>query len=128
MLDSLKKWNWVLMLQTQVFSVGQVNEPCIGLIQENLIENSVQDCLSYILIPSGLCELFIAYPKQLCIYLKINICFIYYMTSFFQNILCSSIYLMTCDCVIWCDLLYNSVLFFLFLKSTIYYIEHDGRP
>ena len=33
------------MLQTQVLSVGQVNEPCIGLTQENSIENSVQDCL-----------------------------------------------------------------------------------
>ena len=31
------------VLQTQVFRVEQVNEPCIGLIQENLIENSVQE-------------------------------------------------------------------------------------
>ena len=30
-LDGLKKWNWVLMLQTQVLRVGQVNEPCIGI-------------------------------------------------------------------------------------------------
>ena len=37
------------MLQTQVLRVGQVNEPCIGLTQENLIENSVQNCLPYIL-------------------------------------------------------------------------------
>ncbi len=37
------------MLQTQVFKVGQVDEPCIGLTQENLIENSVQDGLPYIL-------------------------------------------------------------------------------
>ena len=37
------------MLQTQVFRVGQVNEPCIGLTQENSIENSVQDGLPYIL-------------------------------------------------------------------------------
>jgi len=42
------------LLQTQVFRVGQVNEPCIGLTQENLIENSVQDCLPYILKPYGL--------------------------------------------------------------------------
>jgi len=34
------------VLQTQVLRVGQVNEPHIGLIQENSIENSVQDCLS----------------------------------------------------------------------------------
>ena len=28
------------------------------------MENSVQDCLSYILIPNGLCELFLAYPND----------------------------------------------------------------
>ena len=37
------------MLQTQDLRVGQVNKPCIGLIQENLIENFVQTCLPYIL-------------------------------------------------------------------------------
>jgi len=42
------------MLQTQVLRVGQVDEPCIGLTQENLIENSVQNSLSYILKPHGL--------------------------------------------------------------------------
>ena len=41
------------MLQTQVLSVGQVNEPCIRLIQENLIENSIQKHLSYILNYNG---------------------------------------------------------------------------
>ena len=51
------------LLQTQALKVGQVNEPCIGLTQENSIENSVQDCLLYILISNGLCELFLAYPK-----------------------------------------------------------------
>jgi len=30
-LDSLKKWNQVLMLQTQVLRVGQVNKSCIGV-------------------------------------------------------------------------------------------------
>jgi len=29
------------LLQTQVLRVEQVNEPCIGLTQENSIENSV---------------------------------------------------------------------------------------
>ena len=33
----------------------------LGLIQENSIKNSVKDCLSYILIPNGPCELFPAY-------------------------------------------------------------------
>jgi len=44
-----------LMLQTQDLRVGQVNESCIGLIQENSIENSVQDYLSYILKSHSLC-------------------------------------------------------------------------
>jgi len=52
-----------LLLQSQDLRVGQVKEPYIGSIQENLIENSVQDCLPYILIPNGLCELFLTYPK-----------------------------------------------------------------
>ena len=43
------------MLQTQVLKVEQVDESCIGLTQENSIENSVQDSLSYILNPPGLC-------------------------------------------------------------------------
>ena len=43
------------VLQTQVLRVGQENEPCIGLTQENSIENSIQDCLPYILNPPGLC-------------------------------------------------------------------------
>ena len=52
-----------ILLQSQDLRVGQVKEPCIGLTQENLIENSVQDCLPYIPIPNGPCELFLAYPK-----------------------------------------------------------------
>jgi len=51
------------VLQFKDLRVGQRKEPCIGLTQENLIENSVQDCLPYILIPNGLCELFLAYSK-----------------------------------------------------------------
>ena len=43
----------IFLLQTQVLRVEQVNEPCIGLTQENLIENSVQDNLPYILKPHG---------------------------------------------------------------------------
>jgi len=39
------------------------NDPCIRETQENSIENSVQDNLSYIQIPNGLCELILAYPK-----------------------------------------------------------------
>ena len=45
----------VVLLQTQVLRVGQVNEPYIELIQENLIENSIQDCLLFILTLHGLC-------------------------------------------------------------------------
>ena len=43
------------VLQTQVLGVRQVNESCIELIQENSIENSVQDCLPYILKSHGSC-------------------------------------------------------------------------
>jgi len=37
------------LLQLNDLRVGQREESCIGLTQENLIENSVQDCLPYIL-------------------------------------------------------------------------------
>jgi len=44
-----------MMLQTQDLRVDQEKEPFIGFIQENSIENFVQDSLSYILNPHGLC-------------------------------------------------------------------------
>jgi len=46
------------MLQTQILRAGQVNELCIGLTQENSIENSVQECLPYILNDDSLCYYF----------------------------------------------------------------------
>ena len=45
----------VSLLQTQALRVGQVKEPCIGLTQENSIENSVQDSLPYIPWTHGPC-------------------------------------------------------------------------
>ena len=61
------------MLQIKDLRVSQWKESCIGLTQENSIENSVQDCLPYIQIPNGPCKLFLAYPKWLYICLKVNI-------------------------------------------------------
>ena len=43
------------MLQLKDLRIGQWEESCIGLIQENLIENSVQDSLSYISWTPGPC-------------------------------------------------------------------------
>jgi len=51
------------MLQTQNLRVGQANKPCIRLTQENSIENSVQNLLSYILKAHGLYSITLAYPK-----------------------------------------------------------------
>ena len=99
------------VLQLKDLRVGQWKEPCIGLTQENLIESSVQDGLPYIQIPNGLYELFLTYPKRLYICLKVNICFTYCMMSSFQNLLHPSMCHVTCDHVIWCDLLCDSVIF-----------------
>jgi len=55
----------------------------LGLIQENLIENSIQDHLPYIPKTNGPCSTTLAYPKWLCVYLKVNMCYIYYMILFF---------------------------------------------
>ena len=63
MLDSPKKWNQVLMLQFKDLRASQYKEPYLGLIQENLIENSIYNCLPYILKAYGLCYVLLAYLK-----------------------------------------------------------------
>ena len=72
-------WNSCIFLNyicynLQDLKVGQEKEPCIGFTQENSIENSVQDCLPYILKLHGPCQLLLAYPKQLCVCFKIDMC------------------------------------------------------
>ena len=71
------------MLQLKDLRVGQWEESYIGLTQEDLIENFVQDGLPYVQIPNGLCELFLTYPKRPCIYLKVNIHFTHCIISSF---------------------------------------------
>jgi len=115
------------VLQTQALRVGQVKKPCIGLIQENSIENSVQDGLPYIQIPNGLCELFITYPKQPYVCLKINMCFTCCMTSSFHNLLHPSMHHVTCDCVIWCDLLCDSVIVVTLTLTLVLKIENRSK-
>ena len=88
------------VLQLRNLSVGLGEEPCIGFTQENSIENSVQDCLPYIQIPNGLCELFLTYPKRPYVCLKVNMCFPCCMTSSFQNLLPPFMCYVTCDHVI----------------------------
>ena len=51
------------MLQSQDLRVSQEKEPCIGFTQENSIENSVQNYLSYILLAYGPCSTTLAYHK-----------------------------------------------------------------
>jgi len=94
------------MLQIKDLRVGQWKESYIVLTQENSIENSVQDCLLYILIPNGLCELFLAYPKWLCVCLKVNICTTHYMTSSLPE--CPMFFHVSCD--LWlCHLMWPAV-------------------
>jgi len=45
----------LFILQTQDLRVDQEKEPYIGLIQENLMESSIQDSLPYILNLYGPC-------------------------------------------------------------------------
>ena len=60
-----------------------MNRTCIGLTQENSIENSLQDCLPFILKVYGLYYVLLAYPKQPYVYLKANIHYAYCMTLSF---------------------------------------------
>ena len=62
------------LLWSQNLRVDQEKKPCIGFIQENSIENSIQDSLSYIIITHGLCSTTLAYPKWPYISLKANMC------------------------------------------------------
>ena len=43
--------------------VGDKNNSCIRVTQENSIEDSVQDSLPYIQISNGPCKLILAYSK-----------------------------------------------------------------
>jgi len=83
------------MLQIKDLRVGQWKEPCIGLTQENSIENSVQDCLLYILIPNSPCKLFLAYPQWPCVHLKVNMYTTYCMTLSLSE--CSISFYASCD-------------------------------
>ena len=62
-----------ILLQSQNLKVNQEKKSYIGFIQENLIENLVQDYLPYILKAHVLYPTTSAYPKWLCVFLKINI-------------------------------------------------------
>jgi len=53
--DVLENIGTKKVLQLKDLRVGQWEEPCIGLTQENSIESSVQDSLSYIPRTHGLC-------------------------------------------------------------------------
>ena len=53
--------------------MGQEERTLYWVTQENLIENFVQDGLSYILITHGLSSTTLAYPKWLYVCLKANI-------------------------------------------------------
>jgi len=57
----------------------------LELIYENSIESFVQDCLSYILKPNSSCSTTLAYLKWPYVFLKANICCIYYMILSFLD-------------------------------------------
>jgi len=57
-MDKLMNSSWknrLSLLQIKDLKVGQCEESCINLIQDNSIESSVQDSLPYILNPHSLC-------------------------------------------------------------------------
>jgi len=61
------------VLQLKDLRVGQWDKSCIGLTQENSIENSVQDCLPYISKTNGSCFTTLAHSKWPFVCLKVNI-------------------------------------------------------
>jgi len=69
------------LLQAQALRVGQEKEPCIGLTQENLIESSLQNSLSYIPIHMVCTSYCVYYPKVPCVRHEVNMWYICYMMS-----------------------------------------------
>ena len=80
------------MLQIKDLRVGQWKEPCIEFTQENLIESSVQDCLSLYYSTIVCTTISTAYPKDYVFTLR----FTCYMTSFLEP---SMLFYMYCDFV-----------------------------
>ena len=66
-----------------------------NLVLELTQENSVQDCLLYMLISNSPCKLFLAYPKWLYVCLKVNMYITYYITSSLPE--CSTSFHVLCD-------------------------------
>jgi len=84
------------MLQSQDLRVGQEKEPYIGFTQENLIENSVQDCLPYILKSHSLYYINICYSQ--------HVLHVLYDVIFPEPPISFSCYHMTCDHYCDCDM------------------------
>ena len=62
----------VLILWSQELRVVQVKAPCIGFIQENLIESSLQSSLPYIPIYMVHASYYASYPKVPCVRHEVN--------------------------------------------------------
>jgi len=70
------------MLWSKVLRVGQKNNSCIWVTQENLIEISLQTSLPYILLLMVCANYYAPYPKQPCVVHEVNMWYPYCMTSF----------------------------------------------
>jgi len=72
LVDKLVQYKLLNCYNSIILELIKERNLVLRLIQENLIENSVQDGLPYILITHGLFSTILAYPT--CISFKVNIC------------------------------------------------------
>ena len=72
LVDKLVQYKLLNCYDSMILELIKERNLILRLTQENLIENSVQDGLSYILITHGLYSTTLAYPT--CISFKVNIC------------------------------------------------------
>jgi len=72
-LSGFKYGNRVLMLWTLILRVGNKNNPCIRVTQENSIKIPLQTSLPYILLLMVHANYCAPYPKQPCVVHEVNI-------------------------------------------------------
>ena len=83
------------MSWSKVLRVGQKNNSCIRVTQENSIEIPLQTSLPYILLLMVYANYCIPYPKGPCIEYEINIWYLYCMISFVLEP--STLFYTSCD-------------------------------
>jgi len=101
-LDSLKNWYWVLILQFKTYRVKSRKESCIRVNIKELNRVLFTKCLSYIHLANGSCYTNLVYSKETCVLYTIDIWYdIIILESFITFCVICDCMTMTWDCDLW---------------------------